>query len=140
MITKPTRTLISLAILLTFLASSACVQAFTPTPLTVASRQQTSFTKTQLSAWSLPVTVQDSKSYWYQDCGSAIDRHIVYNDEEDWRDNQDGLGLAFARLSFLDDDAPMYGGTEEDYSQETSGSFPLRMVKGVWRRIRRFAE
>ena len=137
---QPTRTLLSLVALVTFLASCSSVHAWTSNPAFTATQpSHTHTTRTQLSAWSIPVSMQSTKSYWYQDCGTAIERHIVYNDEDDWQDTQDGLGLAFARLDLMKDDATSFSNVQQSYdqSQQVGGSFPLRMVKGVWKRIRR---
>lgn len=86
--------------------------------------------------------MQKSGSYWYQDCGSAIERRIVYNDEDDYVVEDDAFGRAFARLDFMRD---LDRGVafrpqeieEEDATAPKARSFPVRMVRGLWNRIRR---
>ena len=96
-------------------------------------------------AWSLPAPVQKtllaSSSYWYQDCGTCVRRQISYNDG-DYFDLEDAapeaLGLGFARLTGYED-ALAYKSSDDDDQEDavaTGGRLPLRVLRGVWNRVR----
>ena len=95
-------------------------------------------------AWSLPAPLQRSlasNKRWYQDIGSAVDRHVVYNDNELFLDDDDydSLSLGFARLSVLEDDTHHYFPSDavHDHAPTTRRRRPLRAFRGVWKRVRR---
>ncbi|CAB9528672.1 expressed unknown protein [Seminavis robusta] len=101
-------------------------------------------TSTEL-AWSLPAPLTQSlgnSKHWYQDIGSAVDRHIEYQDEEEcsvWEaENECGLGAFSSRMSLLEDDTLFAHEDDQAVAQRRFGRpRPLRMAKGIWRRIRR---
>ena len=137
MTNQQTLSILSLVALATFLVT---VDAWSSTSTAFAQRHPSRTTKTQLSAWSLPLptTSRTGASYWYQDCGTAIERPIMYNDDDDdaWQYNEDGLGFAFNRLSYLEDDLTTTSIPEEE-NKVTTRSLPIRMLQDVWKRIRR---
>ncbi|CAB9530764.1 expressed unknown protein [Seminavis robusta] len=123
-----------------------------------ATTRRTAATRTQLAmAWSLPAPMQrtlgSGTSYWYQDCGTAVGRRVVYDDSDEdnllqqfWWDEQEqeSRGLAFARLNFLKDaESHVSSGyydqkshQDENAATDGRGFFPIRMARGIWKRIR----
>ena len=108
---------------------------------------RTRSTRTQLyMAWTLPAPVQRSLTanrYWYQDCGTAVDRRVVYDDGDDdddllqqfWWNEEDVArrGLAFARLGGL---TSKEESSHDAANAENPQRLPMRMVRGIWNRIR----
>jgi hypothetical protein len=95
--------------------------------------------------WSLPAPLVNSLGHnrrWYQDLGYPADRRVEYQDDECtiWND-ECGFGLV-SSMSLLDDDT-LWSPTDDDgqtasvSQRRRIGTRPLRMARGIWRRIRR---
>lgn len=151
---KQLATIVTLAVVTyTELITANQVQAFTsPTPVFLGNHARTRSSKLSM-AWSLPNTPAFQKniylqrnSYWYTNCGTCVDRHVVYNDD-DYFDLQDaeaeGLGLGFARLTGYERDlaaGPFSGKRkvrQEGEDEKTAGSLPVRALRGAWNRLLR---
>lgn len=94
-------------------------------------------TQTQLF-WSLPAPLQNpfgQNKNWYQDIGCGVDKHVVYQEDDDWGEEALRL-LGHASISLMEDDTLE---SKEDPSSPITKRrrFPVRMASGVWRRIRR---
>jgi hypothetical protein len=90
--------------------------------------------------WSLPaplVNTLGQNRRWYQDLGYPVDRRVEYSDDECsiW-DPECGLGLV-SSMSLLEDDTLVSLADETPQRKRRIGTRPLRMARGIWRRIRR---
>lgn len=135
---------VSYLFLAVILSMNCKALAFPTTQTSTCSTRATSWSSTEL-AYTLPSSlnrVLPHNKHWYQEIGSAVDRHIVYNDEDyfGYDDDDDDcfatLSLGFARLNTLED---AYFPSDASPEQAPTGGKrrPLRAIRGVWSRVRR---
>ena len=118
------------------------------TAFTAPSARTKQPTKTQLSAWSIPVPSQRSflspsntGNTWYEDYGqAAVDRHVRY--QEDERDDYiwdsgdvKGVGYGFARIESYETYLAYEGGNNNQVLVQRKSSLLRRGLRKVWDKL-----
>ena len=128
------------------LTSTGQVDAFaSPTPFSIWKNARTRTNELSM-AWGLPTPAYQKGifSYWYTNCGTCVDRRVVYNDDYyfDLEDAEaEGLGLGFARLTSYERDLAVgpFPGKRRVFQkaevEQMECSFPARALRGILNRI-----